>query len=230
MATINNINNTSNPLASTEVTVDPGASGDSYVQFDINGTGEWRIGVDDNDSDKFKISQGSALGTNDTFVMTADGERTLPLQPSFLASINAEDNVTGNATVHYVGSTTAMTEIIDRGSDFDPGDGAGTNATFTAPITGLYFLTYTIGIDIDPTGGEEYLNFIITSNRNYSTASYPTENRLSGFSGLNGDLKCTSSSIADMDEGDTAKYYFFCQFGAKTDDVVDGYVSGGLVA
>ncbi len=30
---------------SQELTVDPGASGDSFVQFDINATGEFRIGV-----------------------------------------------------------------------------------------------------------------------------------------------------------------------------------------
>ena len=42
MAKINAINN-----QSAELTIDPGASGDSFIQFDINTTGEFRVGVDD---------------------------------------------------------------------------------------------------------------------------------------------------------------------------------------
>ena len=93
MAKINAINNKSG-----ELTIDPGASGDSFVQFDINGTSEFRIGVDDTD-DSFRISQGSALGTNDTFVMTAAGEITMPLQSAFSAYNSSDDlNATGDGT------------------------------------------------------------------------------------------------------------------------------------
>ena len=80
MATKNSIDN-----AVQDLTIDPGATGDSFIQFDINATGEFRIGVDDASGDAFVIAQGSALGTNDTFVMTAAGERTMPLQSAFLA-------------------------------------------------------------------------------------------------------------------------------------------------
>ena len=44
MATKNSLNN-----KSQELTIDPGASGDSFLQFNINTTGEFRIGVDDTD-------------------------------------------------------------------------------------------------------------------------------------------------------------------------------------
>lgn len=55
--------------AGLELTV---ASGDPYLQFDINGTDKFRVGVDDTDSDKFKVSAGSALGTNDALVIASD--------------------------------------------------------------------------------------------------------------------------------------------------------------
>ncbi|MDC7243658.1 MAG: hypothetical protein PQJ44_06955 [Sphaerochaetaceae bacterium] len=98
----------------TSATIDPGASGDSFVQFDINTTGEFRVGVDD-DGDAFKISQGSALGTNDTFIMSAAGERTMALQPAFLAYLGTTDsNVTGDATVFTLGSGNALTEVFDH--------------------------------------------------------------------------------------------------------------------
>ena len=120
MATNNAINNTSNPLASSAVTIDPGASGDSYVQFNINTTGEFRIGVDDNDGDAFVVSQGSALGTNNTYRIDAStGIVTLPLQPAFVAKLNTENNVTGDGTVHTFGTTTATTEVLDTGSDYN---------------------------------------------------------------------------------------------------------------
>ena len=78
------------------VIVDPGASGDSFIQFNINTTAEFRIGVDDDDGDSFKISQGSALGTNDTFVVTSSGEITIPLQPSFQAYLGTNTGGAGS--------------------------------------------------------------------------------------------------------------------------------------
>jgi len=135
MAKINSIDN-----KSSELSIDPGASGDSFIQFAINTTGEFRIGVDDDASDSFKISQGSALGTNDTFIMSDTGERTMPLQPCFLAHINSDiSNVTGDGTVY-----TAVwdSEEFDQGGDFD-----GTS-TFTAPVTGKYHFV----AQINPTG------------------------------------------------------------------------------
>ena len=132
MAKINSINN-----ASSQLTIDPGASGDSFVQFDINAIGEFRIGVDDNASDAFKISQGSALGTNDTFVMTAAGERTMPLQPAFLVRIDGDvSNVTGDGTIYTL---VYDAETFDVGSNFS-------TSTFTAPIAGKYFFNFSINL------------------------------------------------------------------------------------
>ena len=125
MATINALNN-----ASGELTIDPGASGDSFIQFDINTTGEFRIGVDDTD-DSFRISQGSALGTNDMFVVTAAGEITTPSQPAFNAYMGSTaSNVTGDGTLYAIAFDT---ELYDVGSDYNTG-----TYTFTAPVTGRY--------------------------------------------------------------------------------------------
>lgn len=211
-----------------QLTVDPGASGDSFIQFDINTTGEFRIGVDDDASDAFKISQGSALGTNDTFIMTAAGECTMPLQPGFLATINAEANATGDGTFHSVGSIAATTEIFDQNSDFTVGDGAGTGATFTAPVTGQYFLSMTLVIDIDATGGDEFFMQLNTSNRTYNAGQMPTENRVANFFGDSNYLGFTISALADMDASDTCTFRWVCNDGAKTDDLVEGTLSGYL--
>ena len=51
-----------------------GESGaDPYINFLANNTQHWSIGIDDSDSDKFKISEHSGLGTNDYLVVDTSG-------------------------------------------------------------------------------------------------------------------------------------------------------------
>ena len=47
---------------------------DPYINFLANNTQHWSLGIDDSDSDKFKISEHSALGTNDYFVVDTSGK------------------------------------------------------------------------------------------------------------------------------------------------------------
>lgn len=160
--TQNSINNTAAAFTDLSTTIDPGASGDSFIQFDINGTGEFRLGVDDDDGDSLKLSQGSALGTNDTYVITSDGEITAPLNPAFLAYLGTTDsNVTGDGTIVTLGSGNALTEIYDQGGDFV------TTGTFTAPITGRYRFDVSLRTTAQGTSNFFTVDFT-TSNRVYA--------------------------------------------------------------
>ena len=69
-----------------------GAEHDADLSFALdNGTGEtFTIGIDDSDSDAFKISDGTALGTNDRMVIATSGAMTV--------AGGITTNVTGNAS------------------------------------------------------------------------------------------------------------------------------------
>jgi hypothetical protein len=215
MAKKNSINNETGSL-----TVDPGSSGDSYIQFDINGTNEFIVGVDDSDSDKFKISLEGTLGATDkdTFVMTAAGERTMPLQPAFLAYLGSVvTNTTGAGTTWTLGTTTALTQVFDQNDDFN------TNGTFTAPVTGIYLLTVLIRMD-DLTAAmtDGYIE-IVTTNRTYA-GSY-----ISPGAARNNNNQCsfTLTTLADMSATHTATVQITISNGAG--DTADSGGSASVI-
>lgn len=194
------------------LTIDPGASGDSFVQFDINTIGEFIIGVDDDASDAFKISQGSSLGTNDTFIMTASGDRTMPLQPSFLVRLLANDNDrTGDGTAYTIGTNVAWTEIYDQGTDFN------TNGTFTAPVTGRYSFeasTLLTGITSSHTAGIGIFN---ASNRDIK---YNFSNSFGvAYGAAQGSITIAGSCNIDMDASDTMVFQVQISNGTLVVDV-----------
>jgi len=210
MATKNSINNKAG-----DMTIDPGSSGDSYTQFSINGTGEFRVGVDDDAGDSFKISQGSALGSNDFMVITAAGEITHPLTPAFSGEVYQVDmqNVTGDGTA----ATCEYEERFDQSSDF-------TTTTFTAPVAGRYWLGgFTWKNDLTSSHTSEEL-YIVTSNRTYKIFQNPyaqvqggSDQGAFGFVGV----------LADVDASDTVTMVNKVSGGSKVVDI--GYNDGATV-
>ena len=57
------------------IALSAGSAGDPNILFDINGSGKWRLGVDDSDSDKFKIDGGGGLiGSSTAFSINSGGQ------------------------------------------------------------------------------------------------------------------------------------------------------------
>lgn len=137
------------------------------------------------------------IGNSSNTTAYIQGNVLKPATCAFMAYLGtAVANATGNGATYTLGSlTTALTEVFDQGSNFNPGNGAGTAATFTAPVTGKYFLTYQLGFTL-VTAGTGYTLNMITSNRTYQMA----------FIKSAGACRYEINVLADMDAGDTVTY------------------------
>jgi hypothetical protein len=188
------------------LTIDPGASGDSFIQYEIDGTGYYRIGVDAADENKFKISYGPTFG-NDYLVIDSNGARTLPHQSSFLAYLSTPVlNVTGDNTAYYI---ICDSEVWDLNSDYD-----NTTGIFTAPIDGTYIVSANVYAEnFNASHTHRYPRFI-ASNRVLPIGGCGIS------SGMNtGKNSWSFTGAIDMEQADTLKLYFRVAGSTKTIDV-----------
>ncbi len=133
------------------------------------------------------FSLASATGTLMTALDT--GEVTYPLQPAFLAYVPTDVlNKSGTGTAYTLGADT-LTEIFDLNGDFN------TNGTFTAPVTGKYYLTGNATF-IGLTAATGVVITMVASNGSYSARSFRVASAIA--------LREFMSILLDMDSADTA--------------------------
>lgn len=81
---ITHSSNTANSGAAFYASVAGGSAFDPWIGFNVAGSTDWAVGIDNSDSDSFKICKSSALGTNDYLVITTAG--AVSVSSTFLAS------------------------------------------------------------------------------------------------------------------------------------------------
>lgn len=224
---ITNSSNTASSAAKLDISVGGGSASDAFTSYTVSGAQTWSEGIDNSDSDAFVVAASTALGTTNVARCSTAGEWNYPLQPAFLAS-NASDvtNVTGDGATY---TCVYGTEIFDQNNDF-------ASNTFTAPVTGRYQLSASIG------QGNLSASFIIsqiviaTSNRNYCFGRFSSASIRSTFDNT---LFINGSFLCDMDAGDTAVVRMTTSGGTRTitylgstgaTDASPPYFSGILVA
>jgi hypothetical protein len=152
--------------------------------------------------------------SNNAMVIAADGAITKPLQPAFLATASAQNNIAINADT----AIAFANEVFDLNTDYAP-------STFTAPVTGKYHLNATVYVGALDETAEYYSIRLVTSNRTY--------NMIFSHYTLGQDVYHTLalSVLADMDASDTVSVVYYQAGGAAQTDVkTSSYFSGWLVA
>lgn len=184
-------------------------AGDPILRYNAEDEEYYTFGIDNSADDAFKISGSTTLGTDDFFVMTTDGELTLPVQPSFASYSGGATDVTGAGTLYTV---VFANESFDQAGNFD-----GTS-TFTASATGSYYISVVIALGNISAAMTEGVLTIHTSNRDYFHYFNP-EN----YSNAANNTGLSFSTIADFDTTDTATIEITVSNGAgDTADVLSG--------
>jgi hypothetical protein len=86
-----------NTSASTGVAIiEQDGTGDSSLQFSLSATANWIAGIDNSDSDSFKISSGNTLGTNDYLTIANSGNVGIgTTSPTFKLSVSGTAGFSG---------------------------------------------------------------------------------------------------------------------------------------
>jgi len=194
------------------------------AQLQLGTGGDFKLYHDG--SNNIVLGNGShpmAFYTNDVLRQTIDanGHITQPYQPAFSAHKNgsAQTNLATGTDV----TITFGTERFDNNSDF-------ASNTFTAPVTGKYFLSVTLYLNQVDSGANYIILGIETSNQQYRTIIDNND-----LFGNDADYHhMTSTALVDMDASDTAHVMVHQSGGAAQLDVNGSanytYFPGYLVA
>ena len=199
-----------------------------YTGITILGENETNIMFGDNeDPDVGRIvyfhgtnTMSFMTNTNNAMHIDSTGAVTKPLQPAFSVhkGNSAQDNISEGSDV----TVTFSGEQFDQNSDF-------ASNTFTAPVTGKYFLDASIRMSSVQAAVHYYALYIKTSNKNYGTIF---DARV--FDTDSAYFTMKASILADMDASDTA-YVAILQeaSGSETTDISGDtswtYFTGHLV-
>ena len=152
--------------------------------------------------------------------ISANNEITMSSQPAF--NVGGIDGTQDNITVGSLVTVKYDTERFDLGSDFDT-----SNYTFTAPVTGKYYLHAQVYVNTIDSSATYYSLRIDTSNKDY----------ISIYNYTHSDLNYITFQIdvlADMDASDTATVGVLQPDGTSQTDIVDNtsytFFCGHLVA
>lgn len=105
---IYNSNNTASSNAICQITVGGTSSNDPFTVYTVVGGTAWYTGIDNSDSDNFKIGTGSTVGSSTTLTMNSSGEvLLLAVDPPTANYINRNSAVKSWADYSVTGATTA---------------------------------------------------------------------------------------------------------------------------
>lgn len=157
--------------------IENSSTGDSALHFLLTGARRWIMGIDNSDSDSFKISTGgTALGTGDVVTLTTDGNVGIGTTTPG-AQLTASSTANVGLIVDQRG-TSDILRLLDSGSPIlTVADGGTVGIGTTTPGALLSLSTNNIGLMVNQTG----TNDIVRLLDNGSTVFTVADGGLFGF-------------------------------------------------
>jgi len=198
------------------LTIGDAGAEDAKIVFDGNAQ-DFHIGLDDT-ADDLVIGLGSALGTTTHMAFTEDGEVTKPLQPCVLVTIPSKLTNQGGSDTQT--DIAWGTEIFDIGANF-------ATPSFTAPVTGKYFMSAQVHLEQLDTNATFYQLYVVASIRTHYMGTIMPDKLFSA----DATMMLSATQIIDMDASDTLRIQLSQNDGAsQTDIATTSYFSIYLVA
>ena len=182
---------------------------DPYINFLANNAQHWSLGIDDSDSDKFKLSEHSALGTNDYLVVDTSGKVGI-------------GNIAPQTTLH-TGPTTTITNTFTARFAASNFFASGGNSMFYVPDTAANIMMFgsnqlgTNQIEFyhkNPGTSQSYVGRISTSG---SATSYVTSSDYR----LKENVVPISDSISRLNQLKPSRFNFI----EEPNKTVDGFIA-----
>tara|TARA_R110002020_G_scaffold241172_1_gene454308 strand:- start:9 stop:1112 length:1104 start_codon:yes stop_codon:yes gene_type:complete len=195
------------------ITIVTGTSNDGSINFadGTSGTASYSGYVNyHHNTNEMKL----ATNGNARLVIDSTGCVTMPSQPAFLAVSRSMSNIGSGSTLDF------GTEVFDQNSDYN-----ASSFTFTAPVTGRYFMSlrgYLLNLDNNVT---YYQIGLRTSNRDHNWLIDPNEL----LSDDNAYFPFSVSALVDLDAADTAFALFSTAGGSQVVDLDAGSYFGGAL-
>jgi hypothetical protein len=165
---------------------------------------------------KFAVRDDGLVTAGSNLSLDGNGVMTLPSQPCFqVNNSSAQNNIPINTGTTIVFDQ----EIIDKGANF-------ASNTFTAPVTGSYFLGLKINLQTVDSAADYYRLRLATANRNYDFFIDPDFGQDPSLWTL------SITMVADMDASDTAQGNFYQAGGTAQTDLraAESQFFGHLIA
>lgn len=213
--TVSNTSNTASSTASKKVSVAGTSAGDPYHLWEVASTVQYALGIDNSDSDIFKMTTDTSSTTPSSstvfFQSTTAGNVRLSATPMFRCYLaSTATNVTGDGTYYKIAFDT---ENYDVQNNFD----AATNFVFTAPVAGKYIFNTLITLtDLASLTTIELKFFINDMDTDSTCVNGITDFSSAGFGSL------TLFSIIDLAVNDTVETGFTGNGSTKIVDMVGG--------
>lgn len=152
-----NSDNTNAASHSAVVIGSGGASGgDPYVSYQVTGVNSWYAGIDNSDSDSFKIGVGATVGSADAITVTTGRNITIAAPSSGVGFTGT--GFAGSDAFVYNGGTSGSFRVnttgVPYGTSLHNNAGAVTGTTNQYITSGTYTPTFTsiANLDSTPTG------------------------------------------------------------------------------